>query len=149
MKHKLSTKPYVTLIDKEAIKSLAPGSGMSYHQFKTPEPAILQTFDSPITQPNALVEFRTKEMTGLCPLTSFPDQYEVIVSYVPHKKCVESKSAKHYFGAFRDYGGFIETIAQKIFDDWLAVTGAQHLKVDITMNPRGGVAISTTIKRGF
>jgi 7-cyano-7-deazaguanine reductase len=88
-------------------------------------------------------------MTALCPLTSFPDQYDVQVSYIPAEKCIESKSAKFYFGAFRDYGGFIETIAEKILADWMKASGSVDVKVDITMNPRGGVAINVIRKNGL
>ncbi len=137
--------------DKQVLKDkkkLLPGSGMSYHQFKQPHNKILQLFDTPLKL-DSLVEFSTNEMTALCPLTGFPDQYEVHVTYMPKLWCVESKSAKHYFGAFRNYKGFIEKVAQKIFDDWYIVTLPKYLEVKIKMNPRGGVAIETVISKEF
>lgn len=132
--------------DKQILKNkknLLPGSGVSYHQFDKPQKDILNTFISPLKK--GCIVFTTKEMTALCPLTSFPDQYSVEITYVPNKLCIESKSAKHYFGAFRDYQGFIEMIAQKIYDDWFEVLQPKELIVNLVMNPRGGVAIEVNI----
>jgi 7-cyano-7-deazaguanine reductase len=121
-------------------KKMLPGSGISWHKFKKPSSHILQTFPNPISCGEVTV--RTKEMTALCPLTGFPDQYEVQVYYIPKAVCVESKSAKFYFGAYRDFPGFIETICEMIAVDWMEASNCARVEVNITMNPRGGVAIT-------
>lgn len=129
--------------DKELLKNkrkLLPGSGLSWHKFKTPDYRILQSFTNPASNASE-ISFLTNEMTALCPLTGFPDQYTVKLSYIPTRKCIESKSAKFYFGAFRDYPGFIEQIAEKIFMDWIIASDPQSIRLEITMNQRGGVAI--------
>lgn len=124
-----------------------PGSGIAFHKFKQPISSILNTFDNPLQGPNSLVTISTDEMTALCPLTGFPDQYKVVVSYIPKSTCIESKSSKFYFQSFRDYQGFIETIAQKIWEDFCEALQNTSVKVEIEMNPRGGVKINALVGR--
>lgn len=132
------------LKDKEA---LLPGGGLSYHQFKEPDYRILRTFDNPKQDALYTIEISTDELTSLCPLTGFPDFYHLTIKYVPDKKCVESKSVKFYFHSFRDAGMFIETLANKIADDWVKICKPKFVKVEIRMNPRGGIPISVRIVR--
>lgn len=137
-------------IDKRLLnddKALLPGSGISYHQFKEPDYRILRTFDNPKQDNSYTVEISTDELTSLCPLTRFPDYYHLTIKYVPDKKCIESKSAKFYFHSFRDAGMFIEALANRIADDWMKVCKPKFLKVEIRMNPRGGIPISVRIIR--
>lgn len=122
-------------------KKMLPGSGLSWHKFKNPDYRILQTFINP-AKDESEVTFITDELTSLCPLTGFPDQYILKITYRPKYYCIESKSAKFYFGAFRDYKGFIEKVAEKIYSDWLSACKPEYLKIDLTMNSRGGVAIN-------
>jgi len=130
--------------DKDLIrdkKKLLPGSGMSYHKFKKPDYKILQTFDSPAQTVVSKVVFKTNEISALCPLTGQPDWYKISITYIPKKKCIESKSAKLYFGAYRDYPAFIETLAEMIFNDWMQACNPESLSVVLEMAPRGGIAI--------
>jgi len=128
-------------------KAMLPGGGISFHQFKKPDARILKTFDSPNQKQSFTVVFSTTELTALCPLTGMPDYYTLKIEYTPDKKCVESKSAKFYFHSFRDAGMFIETLTNKIADDWEEVCAPRCLKVTNTMNPRGGIPITVMIER--
>jgi len=123
-------------------KALLPGSKVKWYQFSEPKKEILRTFPSPKPEAEFEVVIETEEMTALCPLTGHPDFYYVKVSYVPDKLCVESKSIKFYFGAFRNYNGFIETIANKILDDLVEVLKPRKASVCIRMKPRGGIPIT-------
>ena len=125
-------------MNKEGLK---PGGGVSYHQFEEPSADILATFKNPTTYAQAIT-FRSKEVTALCPLTGQPDYYEVVITYTPARLCIESKSAKMYLGSYRSFGGFIETIADKMLWDWVRACKPLKVKVDITMVPRGGVGIN-------
>jgi len=128
-------------------KALLPGSEVKWFQFSEPKKEILRTFPNP--RPGAVYEvtIETDEVTALCPLTGHPDFYYVKVSYVPGEVCVESKSVKFYFGAFRNYHGFIETIANKVADDFIEVLKPKKLCVYIRMKPRGGIPI--TVEREY
>lgn len=133
--------------EEDVKKTLAPGSGVSYTQFDEPDYRILQLFDAP--EGRYKVSFHTAEMTALCPLTGQPDWYDTTVTYIPNTKCIESKSAKHYFGSFRNKGAFIETVAKIVIDDWVKACKPQYVKVDITMNSRGGVGMTVVREYGF
>jgi len=128
-------------------KALLPGSGITWHQFSEPDYRILKTFNNPEKKSLYTVKISTTELTALCPLTSFPDYYTLYIEYIPDKRCIESKSAKFYFHSFRNYGAFIETLANRIADDWVKACSPKYLKVDLTMNARGGIPINVVVER--
>lgn len=128
-------------------EALLPGKGVSWYQFSKPDYQILKTFDNPNMGIPYTIEISTTELTSLCPLTGFADFYHLQIIYTPKEKCVESKSAKFYFHSFRSYGAFIETLANKIADDWVMVCNPKYLKVKLTMNPRGGIPITVEVER--
>jgi hypothetical protein len=51
------------------------------------------------------------------PITGHPDFGSITVRYVADRKCVELKSLKLYFHAFRNEGIFFEAVTNKICDD--------------------------------
>lgn len=131
-------------LEKKLLNSpsaLMPGSGLSWYKFRKPNYKILKTFDNPSCD-ESIVTFTTNELTALCPLTGFADFYNLKIEYIPDKKCIESKSAKFYFGSYRDKGGFIENLANNILADWVRASDPIYVKIDITMNVRGGVGIN-------
>jgi 7-cyano-7-deazaguanine reductase len=128
-------------------KALLPGSGVAWHQFSKPDSRILKTFNNPKKGIDFTVEISTNELTALCPLTSMPDFYTLKISYTPDEKCIESKSAKFYFHSYRSYGAFIETLANKIADDFVEACDPKYLKVELTMAPRGGIPITVRVWR--
>lgn len=127
--------------------SLRPGSGLSWFQFSEPDFRILETFDNPGVPGSTQVEFFTEELTALCPLTSMPDFYSLSITYRPREKCVESKSAKFYFHSFRNAGMFVETLANRIADDWVKACSPWRVEVKATMRVRGGVGITAIAER--
>lgn len=127
-------------------KSLLPGMGVSWFDFDKPDVRILRTFDAP-SQEVFKVDISTEELTALCPLTGFPDFYNIHVQYIPKLKCIESKSAKFYFQSFRGQGMFIETLTNRIADDWMKACSPKYVKVTCTMKARGGIPITVVAKR--
>lgn len=113
-------------------------------QFTKPDPDILDTFPNPGVN---LVTLRQMEFTSVCPLTHQPDYCTVDVEYEPANLCVESKSLKLYLASYRQEGAFAETLAVRICEDLLKVTGAFTMKVTILANPRGGIAIKAVCER--
>lgn len=128
------------------IEGLEPGGGIPYFPFEKPAANILQTFPAPLPKVAGFgrqwVTFTTKEVTALCPLTSQPDFYTVVITYIPKDLCIESKSAKLYFGAYRQQKGFIEELTLRILSDWVKACQPQKAQVVLTMVPRGGITIS-------
>ncbi len=133
---------------------LKPGGGISYHQFEEPSSNILQTFPAPtaippITDRGHTITFSCdQEITALCPLTGQPDFYSVVITYQPHELCIESKSAKLYFGSYRNVKGFIEELALRMLTDWVKVCSPKFIRITLTMAPRGGIAIEVIREYG-
>ena len=108
---------------------------------ENPDKAELETFDNPSPGNDYNIEFETSEFTSLCPVTSQPDFGKILISYKPHKKCVESKSLKLYLFSFRNYGGFAEEIVNRILDDLVKAAAPREAKVRGDFTARGGITI--------
>ena len=74
------------------------------------DPKILQVFPNPAPGRDYLIEHTHHEFTSVCPITGHPDFGSISVRYVADKKCVELKSLKLYFHAFRNEGIFFEAV---------------------------------------
>ena len=66
-----------------------------------PDRKILETFPNPAPRRDYVIEHTHHEFTSLCPMTGHPDFAHITVRYVADKACVELKSLKLYFHAFR------------------------------------------------
>lgn len=100
-----------------------------------------ESFPSPIS---GNVVFEAHEFTAVCPRTGQPDFGKVIIEYTPSSRCLESKSVKFYLWAFREYGGFSEQIAQRIFNDVYEAIDPISLKVTVLQSVRGGIGLTAT-----
>lgn len=83
----------------------------------------------------------SREFTSLCPRTGQPDFGTVAIEYTPDAYCVESKSLKYYLWSFRNEGEFCEGLAARIADDIVFAIQPTKVRVEITQNVRGGIAI--------
>src|SRR6186713_2694373 len=63
--------------------------------------SILEAFPNPRPERDYQIEFVFPEFTSLCPVTGQPDFATITVRYVPDRQCVEMKSLKLYFFAYR------------------------------------------------
>jgi 7-cyano-7-deazaguanine reductase len=90
------------------------------------------------------VEFVFPEFTSLCPVTGQPDFATIHITYVPAKLCVEMKSLKLYFLAYRNKGVFFEAAVNAILDDLVAVLRPRRLTVVGRFAVRGGTAATVT-----
>lgn len=115
------------------------GSGQTAPRFAEPSADILDTFDNLYPDRDYVVELTFPEFTSLCPKTGQPDFATIRIRYVPDRLCVETKSLKLYFGAFRNAGCFMESITNRIRDDLVAVLRPRRLTVVGDFNPRGGI----------
>ncbi len=94
---------------------------------------------------DAVVEFSTNELTGLCPITGRPDFYEPTLSYHPGAFLIESKSLKLYLWGFRDRGIFAEDLAATLLKDLVSACNPAEMTVDLTQQVRGGLQIRTVV----
>ncbi len=102
------------------------------------DPKLLETFPNPAPSRDYLIEHTHHEFTSLCPMTGHPDFADITVSYVADKKCVELKSLKLYFHAFRNEGIFFEAATNKICDDLGKALQPRSLTIIANWKARGG-----------
>ena len=101
---------------------------------------MLDTFANPKPQRDYEVKFVFPEFTSMCPVTGQPDFATITVAYVPDRKCVEMKSLKLYFLAYRNKGIFYEAVVNTILDDLVAVLKPRRMTVIGDFAVRGGTA---------
>jgi 7-cyano-7-deazaguanine reductase len=120
------------------------GSQRTEYKYDEPGPEILDTFPNKYPGRDYQVEFIFPEMTSLCPKTGQPDFAVIEIRYIPDNLCIETKSLKLYFFAFRSFGSFMETITNKILEDLVSVCQPKWMQVVGKFNPRGGVVLNVT-----
>ena len=79
------------------------------------------------------------EFTSICPKTGLPDFGIITIRYHPNNQCLELKSLKRYFQAYRDLGIFYENAVNRIL--WDVVKACQPISAKVTgeFNTRGGM----------
>ncbi len=104
-------------------------------------PHLLETFSNPHPNRAYFVKFNCPEFTTLCPITNQPDFANIIISYIPQLKMVESKSLKLYLFSFRSHGSFHEDCINLIMNDLIQLMAPFYIEVSGIFTPRGGIAI--------
>lgn len=85
-----------------------------------------------------------REFTCRCPITGQPDWATIEIRYRPKDRAVETKSLKLYLETFREEGIFHEHLATVIRDDLVAALEPTFLRVTVSFNVRGGIALSAS-----
>lgn len=107
---------------------------------------ILEAFANPNPDRDYEIQFVFSEFTSLCPVTGQPDFATITVQYVPDGLCVEMKSLKFYFFAYRQKGIFYEAVVNTILDDLVDLLHPRRMTVIGAFNVRGGTAGMVTAK---
>ena len=111
--------------------------------------SILEKFPNPKPDRDFEVKFVFPEFTSVCPVTSQPDFATITVSYVPDQHCVEMKSLKLYFYAYRNKGIFYEGVTNQILDDLVELLKPRRMTVVGEFAVRGGTAGIITVTYPF
>ena len=119
--------------------TLLGNQGVKYSSDYAPE--VLEAFDNKHPDNDYFVKFNCPEFTSLCPITGQPDFANIIISYVPDKKLVESKSLKLYLFSFRNHGDFHEDCVNIIMKDLIKLMDPKYIEVWGKFLPRGGLSI--------
>jgi 7-cyano-7-deazaguanine reductase len=110
--------------------------------------SILERFANPRPGRPYQVKFVFPEFTSLCPVTGQPDFATITVAYIPGRWCVEMKSLKLYFFAYRNKGIFYEAVVNTILDDLVAILKPRQMTVTGEFAVRGGTAGTITASHG-
>ena len=108
------------------------------------DPKILETFPNPAPQRDYVIEHTHHEFTSMCPITGHPDFATIAVRYVADKTCVELKSLKLYFHAYRNDGIFFEAVTNRICDDLAKALAPRSLTIIADWKARGGFTSRVT-----
>jgi 7-cyano-7-deazaguanine reductase len=89
------------------------------------------------------------EFTSICPKTGLPDFGLLSIEYEPDALCLELKSLKSYFIAYRDLGIFYENVVNRVLKDLVAACSPVRAEVTGEFNARGGMkaVVKATFKR--
>ena len=122
---------------KQGFRQLVHRTVLSDRQVAQPR-TILESFPNPKPQRDYEIEFVFPEFTSMCPVTGQPDFATITVDYVPDRLCVEMKSLKLYFLAYRNKGIFYEGVVNTILDDLVATLKPRRMTVIGDFAVRGG-----------
>ena len=105
--------------------------------------SLLECFPAPTDTPFT-IEHIAEEFTSVCPKTGHPDFGTVTLIYEPRPAsaggvCVELKSLKLYYQAFRNKGIFYEAVTNQIRDDLAAAMNPAWMVVRTDWRGRGGI----------
>ena len=64
-----------------------------------------------------------------------------MISYIPDRRMVESKSLKLYLFSFRNHGDFHEDCVNIIMKDLIKLMDPKYIEVTGLFTPRGGISI--------
>lgn len=123
--------------NRESLQAL--GNKTNYSMNYAPE--VLETFENMHKENDYWVKFNCPEFTSLCPITGQPDFAEIVISYIPGERMVESKSLKLYLFSFRNHGDFHEDCVNIIMKDLIALMQPKYIEVTGLFTPRGGISI--------
>lgn len=86
------------------------------------------------------------EFTSVCPKTGLPDFGIITIKYFPDKFCIELKSLKMYFNAYRNIGIFMENSINRILADFVSACRPKRVHLTGDFNARGGIKTIVEVK---
>ena len=125
------------------VSQLGAKSILTDEQLANPS-SILEAFPNPRPERDYQIEFVFPEFTSVCPVTGQPDFATITVRYVADRHCVEMKSLKLYFFAYRNKGIFYEAVVNTILDDLVNALKPRRMTVVGAFAVRGGTAGTVT-----
>jgi 7-cyano-7-deazaguanine reductase len=128
---------------KQGLRHLGRRTVLTDRQIDQPR-TILEAFSNPKPQRDYEIKFVFPEFTSMCPVTGQPDFATITIDYVPDRLCVEMKSLKLYFLAYRNKGIFYESVVNTILDDLVATLKPRRMTVIGDFAVRGGTAGTVT-----
>jgi 7-cyano-7-deazaguanine reductase len=89
--------------------------------------------------PNYDITITMPEFTSICPKTGLPDFGTITIRYRPDALCLELKSLKGYFTAYRNLGIFYENAVNRILRDIVRACHPVWARVSGEFTARGGM----------
>jgi len=121
--------------------SLYEGRQKDIRTLKMPD---IEVWENQYSDRDYVVDLTIPEFTCICPKTALPDFALIRASYKPAKLCLELKSLKLYLVKYRNVGIFHEHLVNKLIDDLVRACHPRWMRVEVIMNPRGGIGTTVT-----
>lgn len=93
-----------------------------------------------------LVNYDYPELVALCPVTFFPDIYNLKITIIPDRLLPELKSLKFYYMDYYHLPISHEHLASKIYNEIWEQIAPKHMQLELVANVRGGIA--STVRLG-
>src|SRR6476646_7990287 len=93
----------------------------------------------PNQYPGYEITIAMPEFTSICPKTGLPDFGTITIRYRPDKLCLELKSLKTSFTAYRNLGFFYENAVNRILRDIVNACQPVSLRITGEITARGGM----------
>jgi 7-cyano-7-deazaguanine reductase len=122
-------------------KSSYEGRQDNVRSMKLPD---IEVWENQYSDRDYTVDLTIPEFTCICPKTGLPDFAVIKVLYRPTKVCLELKSLKLYLVEYRNVGIFHEHLVNRLMDDLVKACKPKWMKIEVVMNPRGGIATTVT-----
>jgi 7-cyano-7-deazaguanine reductase len=122
-------------------KSSYEGRQDNVRSMKLPD---IEVWENQYADRDYTVDLTIPEFTCICPKTGLPDFAVIKVLYRPTKVCLELKSLKLYLVEYRNVGIFHEHLVNRLMDDLVKACKPKWMKIEVVMNPRGGIATTVT-----
>lgn len=110
--------------------------------------ANIETFPNPKPERDYTITHTCPEFTSVCPKTGNPDFATIDLEYIPDQLCIELKSLKLYYYAFRNEGIYFEAVINRILDELSAACKPRWMRVTGHFNVRGGISSVVTAETG-
>ncbi len=98
--------------------------------------------------PGYEISIENPEYTAVCPKTGLPDFGTIKIRYEPADRCLELKSLKEYFLAYRSVGIFYESAVNRILRDLVAAAEPVWMEICGEFRPRGGIRSCIVARHG-
>jgi|SRR5688572_27747718 len=108
----------------------------------------IETFQNPKPERSYTIAHSCPEFTSVCPKTGNPDFATIDLEYVPDKLCIELKSLKLYYFAFRNEGIYFEAVINRILDELSSACKPRWMRVTGRFNVRGGISSVVVAETG-
>ena len=94
------------------------------------------------------IELAYPEFSSVCPKTGLPDVGTITLRYRPRRLCLETKSLKLFYVAFRNMGIFTENVVNRILAQVVKDAKPEWAEVTGRFAARGGLEAVITARHG-
>lgn len=97
------------------------------------------SFPNPAPEMEYLIDIESSELTFLCPKSGQPEFVKLSLSYIPDRKCVDTRSWKKFIWSYRDKALYRESLISDILTKFVESVSPGFVQITGVFNIRGGI----------